>query len=266
MMAPDSFTLLEISQLPPLLHSQSFYCPVSAIRSFFTKITSLPLYRTPKTLGWPTKNSALAPPSPKDSTSPAFSNLFHILQLLPNFFPADVQGLISHFKIEEPSGLSFFYSFEVFTHLKQLGIRPGTSSTDMAHPFEWPFGWDLNGFTSILEPRFFLAPILSTHSEILALFIDLGSHFTRTLTASMLTPNGHIPGLLLATLTGFQAGHTTLCVQDIFGSGKTHSASLLLVVLSSILNVNCVLTAESNLSLATAIEIIDIAERFQKYS
>ena len=256
MMAPDSSTLLELPQLPPLLHSQSFYCPVSAIRSFFSKITSLPLYRTPKTLGWPTKDSALAPPSPKDTASPAFSNLFHILQLLPNFFPTEVRGLISDFKIEESSGLSFFYSFEAFTHLKQLGIRPGTSSTDMSHPYEWPLDWDLNGFTSILEPRSFLAPLLSTHSEILALLLDLGLHFTRALTASLLAPNGHFPGLLLATLTGLQAGHTTLCVQGIFGSGKTYSASLLLVVLSSILNVNCVLTAEPNLPLATAIEII----------
>ena len=55
-----------------------------------------------------------------------------------------------------------------------------------------------------------------------------------------------------------KAGHTTLCVQGIFGSGKTYSASLLLVVLSSILDINCVLTAEPNLPLATAIEIIDI--------
>ena len=253
-MAPDSSTLLEIPQLPPLLH---FLLSCFRHSQFFTKITLLPLYRTPKTLGWPTKDSALAPPSPKDSTSPAFSNLFHILQLLPNFFPAEVRGLISDFKIEEPSGLSFFYSFEAFTHLKQLGIRPGTSSTDMAHPYEWPLGWDLNGFTSILEPRSFLAPILSTHSEILALFIDFGSHFSRALTASLLAPNGHFPGLLLATLIGLQAGHATLCVQGIFGSGKTYSASLLLVVLSSILNVNCVLTAEPNLPLATAIEIID---------
>ena len=257
LMAPDASTLLEIPQLPPLLHSQSFYCAVSAIRSFFAKITSVPFYRTPKTLGWPTKDTALAPLPHQDQTSPSFTNLFHILQLLPNFFPPEVRTLISDFKIEESTGLSYFYSYDAFSHLKQLGIRPGTSSTNMAHPYDWPLGWDLNGFTCILEPRSFLAPLLSTHSALLSLLLDLGSHFTRALIASLLAPNGHFPGLLLATLTGIQAGHTTLCVQGIFGSGKTYSASLLLVVLSSILNVNCVLTAEPNLPLATAIEIID---------
>ena len=257
LMAPDASTLLEIPQLPPLLHSQSFYCAVSAIRSFFAKITSVPFYRTPKTLGWPTKDTALAPLPHQDQTSPSFTNLFHILQLLPNFFPPEVRTLISDFKIEESTGLSYFYSYDAFSHLKQPGIRPGTSSTNMAHPYDWPLGWDLNGFTSILEPRSFLAPLLSTHSALLSLLLDLGSHFTRALIASLLAPNGNFPGLLLATLTGIQAGHTTLCVQGIFGSGKTYSASLLLVILSSILNVNCVLTAEPNLPLATAIEIID---------
>ena len=258
MLAPDASTLLEIPQLPPLLHTQSFYCPVSAIRSFFTKITSLPFYRTPKTLGWPTKDAALAPLSHQAKTSPSFSNLFHILQLLPNFFPNEVRALITDFKIEESTGLSYFYTFEAFTHLTQLGVRPGTSSTDVDHPYEWPVNWDLNGFTYILEPRSFLAPLLSTHSALLTLLLDLGSHFTRALITALLAPNGHFPGLLLATLTGLQAGHTTLCVQGIFGSGKTYSASLLLVVLSSILDINCVLTAEPNLPLATAIEIIDI--------
>ena len=245
----------DLTQVPPLL---SIICwHLMPPLSFFAKITSLPFYHTPKTLGWPTKDAALAPLSHKDKTPPSFANLFHILQLLPNFFPSEVRALVAAFKIEESSGLSFFYTFEAFTHLKQLGIRPGTSSTNMSHPYDWPLGWDLNGFTCILEPRSFLAPLLSTHSALLALLLDLGSHFTRALVAALLAPNGHFPGLLLATLTGLQAGHTTLCVQGIFGSGKTYSASLLLIALSSILNINCVLTAEPNLPLATAIEIID---------
>ena len=181
-----------------------------------------------------------------------------MLQLLPNFFPSEVRALISDFKIGESTGLSFFYTFDAFTYLSQLGVRPGTSSTDIDHPYEWPINWDLNGFLNILEPRSFLAPLSSTHSALLTLLLDLGSHFTRALITALLAPNGHFPGLLLATLTGLQAGHTTLCVQGIFGSGKTYSASLLLVVLSSILDINCVLTAEPNLPLATAIEIIDI--------
>ena len=114
LMAPDASTLIEIPQLPPLLHSQSFYCAVSAIRSFFAKITSVPFYRTPKTLGWPTKDTALAPLPHQDQTSPSFTNLFHILQLLPNFFPPEVRTLISDFKIEESTGLSYFYSYDAF--------------------------------------------------------------------------------------------------------------------------------------------------------
>ena len=63
--------------------------------------------------------------------------------------------------------------------------------------------------------------------------------------------------MLLATLYGLRSGHTTLCVQGIFGAGKTFSASLLLTILSTILDVNCILSAEPNLPLATAIENIE---------
>ena len=112
-----------------------------------------------------------------------------MLQLLPNFFPSEVRALISDFKIEESTGLSFFYTFDAFTYLSQLGVRPGTSSTDIDHPYEWPINWDLNGFLNILEPRSFLAPLSSTHSALLTLLLDLGSHFTRALITALLAPD-----------------------------------------------------------------------------
>ena len=163
------------------------------------------------------QDAALAPPSHQDQTSPSFTNLFHMLPLLPNFFPSEVRRLISDFKIEESTGLSYFYSYDAFTHLK----------------------------TTRHSSRYLL------HHYGSSLWLATGMGPESWLQTDI------FPGLLLATLTGIQAGHTTLCVQGIFGSGKTYSASLLLVVLSSILNVNCVLTAEPNLPLATAIEIID---------
>ena len=99
------------------------------------------------------QDAALAPPSHQDQTSPSFTNLFHMLPLLPNFFPSEVRRLISDFKIEESTGLSYFYSYDAFTHLKQLGIRPGTSSTTMAHPYDWPLEWDLNPGSKRTFPR-----------------------------------------------------------------------------------------------------------------
>ena len=87
---------------------------------------------------------------------------------------------------------------------------------------------------------------------------SLGPHFLRSFTSALLASNQHFPSLLLATLYGLRSGHTTLCVQGIFGAGKTFSASLLLIVLSTILDVNTLLSAEPNLPLATAIENIDL--------
>ena len=98
----------------------------------------------------------------------------------------------------------------------------------------------------------------STHPNLLPLIRSLGPHFLRSLTSALLASNQHFPSLLLATLYGLRSGHTTLCVQGIFGAGKTFGASLLLIVLSTILNVNTLLSAEPNLPLATAIENIDL--------
>ncbi len=49
--------------------------------------------------------------------------------------------------------------------------------------------------------------------------------------------------------------HFSLC-SSIFGSGKTYSASLLLILTCTVLRLRCVLTAEPNLPLATAAETI----------
>ena len=117
--------------------------------------------------------------------------------------------------------------------------------------FQW-VNWDLNCFTYILEPRSFLAPLLSTHSALLTLLLDLGSHFTRALITALLAPNGHFPRTPCYPHWPASWPHHALRPRHL-PLRQTYSASLLLVVLFSILDINCVLTAEPNL-----IEIIDI--------
>ena len=109
--------------------------------------------------------------------------------------------------------------------------------------YSWPVNWDIPDFTSILEPLHFMHSLHSTHPNLLPLLRSLGPHFLRSLTAALLASNQHFPSLLLATLYGLRSGHTTLCVQGIFGAGKTFSASL---------------SAEPNVPLATAIDNIDL--------
>ena len=219
---------------------QSFFMPVSAIRSFFQTVTRVPFYRFPKTLGWPTMDVTLEPTT--TPASPSFSNLHSFLAILPNFFPPSVRALISSFKTDDTHG----------------NIRPGTSSSSMDMEYTWPASWDIPDFTSILEPLYFMNSLHSTHPNLLPLVRSRGPHFLRSFTSALLASNQHFPSLLLATLYGLRSGHTTLCVQGIFGAGKTFSASLLLIVLSTILDVNTLLSAEPNLPLATAIENIDL--------
>ena len=134
----------------------------------------------------------------------------------------------------------------------------GLNSSSMDMEYTWPVNWDIPDFTSILEPLYFMNSLHSTHPNLLPLIRSLGPHFLRSLTSALLASNQHFPSLLLATLYGLRSGHTTLCVQGIFGAGKTFSASLQLIVLSTILDVNTLLSAEPNLPLATAIENIDL--------
>ena len=256
MLDTDDPTLVDIPELPPLMLDQSFFMPVSAIRSFFQTVTRVPFYRFPKTLGWPTMDVTLEPAT--SPASPSFSNLHSFFAILPNFFPPSVRALLSSYKTDDAHGPSHFYTSEAYAHLQQLNIRPGTSSSSMDIEYTWPVNWDIPDFTSILEPLYFMHSLHSTHPNLLPLLRSLGPHFLRSLTSALLASNQHFPSLLLATLYGLRSGHTTLCVQGIFGAGKTFSASLLLIVLSTILDVNTLLSAEPNLPLATAIENIDL--------
>ena len=82
----------------------------------------------------------------------------------------------------------------------------------------------------ILELTSFANSLLTSHPGLLPLLRNLGPTFLRYLTSSLLASNGHFSSLLLSTLWGLHSGHTTLCVQGIFGSGKTFSASLPLII------------------------------------
>ena len=163
-----------------------------------------------------------------------------------------MRALLSSYKTDDAHGPSHFYTSEAYAHLQQLNIRPGTSSLSMDMEYTWPVNWDIPDFTSILEPLYFMHSLHSTHPNLLPLLRSLGPHFLRSLTSALLASNQHFPSLLLATLYGLRSGHTTLCVQGIFGAGKTFSASLLLIVLSTILDVNTLLSAEPNLPLANS--------------
>lgn len=66
---------------------------------------------------------------------------------------------------------------------------------------------------------------------------------------------GHFLTLLLSTIWSLTGGHTTLCVQGIFGSGKTYCASLLLIVVTTVLGLTLP-TAEPNLPLFTAADTV----------
>ena len=200
-----------------------------------------------------------------DSTAISLTQLTPELHQLPRdfstsilSFPPSVRALLSSYKTDDAHGPSHFYTSEAYAHLQQLNIRPGTSSSSMDMEYTWPANWDIPDFTSILEPLYFMNSLHSTHPNLLPLFRSLGPHFLRSFTSALLASNQHFPSLLLATLYGLRSGHTTLCVQGIFGAGKTFSASLLLIVLSTILDVNTLLSAEPNLPLATTIENIDL--------
>ena len=162
--------------------------------------------------------------------------------------PTSVQGLLSPFRI---SGTNF-YELVAFGHLQSKGILPGSRSDAMDAPYDWPLEWDLR--TPPGDACF--APLQHSHPDSWQLLVSLGGHFLKRLIAALLAPNGHFPFLLLSTLWGIQGGFTSLCVQGIFGSGKTYCASLLLVLVSTVLRLPTVLTAEPNLPLATAAETI----------
>ena len=206
----------------------------------------VPLYRQPNTLGWPYLD---APIDPGDQwSSDTFLPLRNLLMLLPNFMPSAVQELLQTFQING----THFYNLSALTHLREKGILPGTRSDDMTSLYDWPLEWEPRA--SLDSP--FFSSLQSSDAENWQLLRKLGGHFLKRLIAALLAPNGHFPSLLLSTLWGIQGGFTSLCVQGIFGSGKTYCASLLLVLVSTVLQLPTVLTAEPNLPLATAAETI----------
>ena len=162
--------------------------------------------------------------------------------------PPSVQAHLSAYR---ESSQPLLYSFDAFSHLLANGIRPGTNSSDMELPYDC-LGWDLPITTD--SPIF--TPLQGTHSDAVPLLWSLGGHFLKRLITALLSPNGHFPALLLSTMWGLQCGHTSLCVQGIFGSGKTYCASPLLVITCTVLRLPCVLTSEPNLPSVTAAETI----------
>ena len=224
----------------------SFYMPVSAIRGLFSQLLTVPLYRQPNTLGWPYLDAPIDPGN--QWSSDTFLPLRNLLMLLPNFMPSAVQELLQTFQING----THFYNLSALTHLREKGILPGTRSDDMSSLYDWPLEWEPRA--SLDSP--FYSSLQSSDAENWQLLRKLGGHFLKRLIAALLAPNGHFPSLLLSTIWGIQGGFTSLCVQGIFGSGKTYCASLLLVLVSTVLQLPTVLTAEPNLPLATAAETI----------
>ena len=246
---PREDSLAEALELPPLSMEHSFYMPVSAIKGLFTQLLKVPIYRQPNTLGWPFwifLDSAITPVD--SSTAVSFAPLHYLLKLLPNFLPTSVVELLTSFQIP---GAQFF-DLAALGYLQSKGVLPGTRSDDMAALYDWPLDWDLR----TPPGDSFFAPLHNSHPDTWQLLVSLGGHFLKRLIAALLAPNGHFPSLLLSTLWGIQGGFTSLCVQGIFGSGKTYCASLLLVLVSTVLRLPTVLTAEPNLPLATAAETI----------
>ena len=162
--------------------------------------------------------------------------------------PSAVQELLQPFQLNG----THFYNLTALSHLREKGILPGTRSDDMTSLYDWPLEWELRA--SLDDP--FFSSLQNSEPESWQLLRKLGGHFLKRLIAALLAPNGHFPSLLLSTLWGIQGGFTSLCVQGIFGSGKTYCASLLLVLVSTVLRLPTVLTAEPNLPLATAAETI----------
>ena len=163
-------------------------------------------YRQPNTLGWPFMD---CPVPPLDATTrPVPYDSLRLLGLLPNFMPLSVQEHLSAYR---DASQPLVYSFEAFSHLLANGIRPGTNSSDMDLPYDWPLDWDLPA-----TPATIFTPFQVTHPDAVPLLWSLGGHFLKRLITALLSPNGHFPALLLSTMWGLQCGHTSLCVQGIF--------------------------------------------------
>ena len=132
-------------------------------------------------------------------------------------------------------------------------MPPGTKKQDgdIEKTYDWPLNWELPDLTSDL-----CKGLSTCHPEIFQLLTSLGRRFISKFLIALLAADGHFLTLLLSTLWGPRGGFTTLCLEGIFGSGKTYGASMMLVVATSILGIPTLLTAEPNLPLFTAADTI----------
>ena len=245
-------TTVETCVLPPISLSLSFLVPVSAFPGLFQHLVGVPFYRLPKTLGWPYSdaplNGALIPDPPLAPLN--LAPLLSLLRVLPFFTPPSVRNKVTN-HLQGESGCH--YTLDAIVYILEKGMRPGTKKTDgdIETTYDWPLNWEIPDFTSDLCKG------LSTHHpEIFQLLTSLGRRFIAKFLIALLAADGHFITLLLSTLWGLRGGFTTLCLQGIFGSGKTYCASMMLVVATSILGIPTLLTAEPNLPLYTAADTI----------
>ena len=245
-------TTVETCVLPPISLSLSFLVPVSAFPGLFQHLVGVPFYRLPKTLGWPYSdaplNGALIPDPPLAPLN--LAPLLSLLRVLPFFTPLSVRNKVTN-HLQGDSGCH--YTLDAIVYILEKGMRPGTKKTDgdIETTYDWPLDWEIPDFTSDLCKG------LSTHHpEVFQLLTSLGRRFIAKFLIALLAADGHFITLLLSTLWGLRGGFTTLCLQGIFGSGKTYCASMMLVIATSILGIPTLLTAEPNLPLYTAADTI----------
>ena len=86
--------------------------------------------------------------------------------------------------------------------------------------YDWLLEWKLRA--SLDDP--FFTSLQNSDPESWQLLLKLGGHFLKRLIAVLLASNGFSLSPSLHPL--IQGGFTSLCVQDIFGSGKTYTVSL----------------------------------------
>ena len=134
---------------------------------------------------------------------------------------------------------------------KACAQAPRNKTVISKKTYDWPLNWEIPDLTSDL-----CKGLSTCHPEIFRLLTSLGRRFIAKFLIALLAADGHFITLLLSTLWGLCGGFTTLCLQGIFGSGKTYCASMMLVVATSILGIPTLLTAEPNLPLYTAADTI----------
>ena len=245
-------TLAETCVLPPISLPLSFFVPVSAFPGLFQHLASVPFYRFPKTLGWPYSDAPLKGAlNPHPPVAPLdFTPLISLLRVLPFFTPPSVRNKVADC-LSGTSGC--YYTLDAVIHLLANGIRPGTKVTgeDIEKTYDWPLNWQLEDLSSES-----CKGLSSCHPELFELLTSLGHRFIKKFIIALMAADGHFLSLFISTLWGLRGGFTTLCLQGIFGSGKTYCASMMLVVATSILRMTTLLTAEPNLPLFTAADTI----------